>query len=343
MQRCLQLAMLGAGAVAPNPMVGAVLVHEGRIIGEGYHQQYGEAHAEVNCINNVLPGDKHLIPLSTLYVCLEPCAHHGKTPPCTDLVIASKIKKVVIGCADPYKEVNRKGIEKLKAAGIEVVEDILTEECRELNKRFFSFHQKQRPWMLLKWAQTASGKISGKEGSALKISNDYTNRLVHRWRTEEAGILVGTNTALVDNPSLTARLWTGKNPHRFVVDMNDRLPKTLKLFKDGLQTTVFNASKNESSGPVSFVKINKERFIPDICNALFEMKIQSIMVEGGAVLLQHFINSGTWDEARIITSTNVFTAEGMAAPVLKAATLSAKMQVSTDNISSFINNNHAPE
>ena len=218
MQRCIELAQLGAGTVAPNPLVGAVLVYNERIIGEGYHQQFGQAHAEVNCISAVAEADRELISLSTLYVSLEPCAHFGKTPPCTDLIIAHKIPTVVIGCRDPFKEVDGKGIEKLLAAAVEIVHPFMEAACRELNKRFFTFHTKQRPYIILKWAQTDNGIIGHSDHSRLLISNDFTNRLVHKWRSEEAGIMVGTNTALFDNPSLGNRLWNGAQPVRLVVD-----------------------------------------------------------------------------------------------------------------------------
>ncbi|MGH2553459.1 MAG: bifunctional diaminohydroxyphosphoribosylaminopyrimidine deaminase/5-amino-6-(5-phosphoribosylamino)uracil reductase RibD, partial [Chitinophagaceae bacterium] len=207
MQRCLFLAKLGAGSVAPNPMVGAVLVNKDRIIGEGWHQLYGEAHAEVNCINSVKEDEKNFIDRSTLYVSLEPCAHHGKTPPCTDLIIKLRIPKVIIGCRDPFNEVDHKGIEKLKAAGVEVdiVSGEIENECKEMNKRFFTFQTLRRPYVILKWAQTSNGKISNETGERILISNEYSNRLVHKWRSEEASILIGTNTALMDDPELTTR------------------------------------------------------------------------------------------------------------------------------------------
>lgn len=240
MHRCLQLARLGAGAVAPNPMVGAVLVHEGRIIGEGYHRQYGCPHAEVDCLQSVLEGDKHLIPQSILYVSLEPCAHFGKTPPCADLIIGHKIPHVVVGCRDPFPAVNGKGIEKLQAAGTHVEAGVLEAACRKLNERFFTFHQQHRPYVVLKWAQTADGKMAKDGPERLLISNAMTNRLVHRWRSEEMAILVGTNTAWADNPSLTTRLWPGPNPVRLVVDLHLRLPKNLHLFDASAPTLVFN-------------------------------------------------------------------------------------------------------
>src|SRR5690606_9876485 len=212
MRRCLELASLGAGQVAPNPMVGAVLVHNDRIIGEGFHKRFGEAHAEVNCINSVNENDRDLIPGSTIYVSLEPCAHFGKTPPCADLIIHERIPRCIVALRDPFPDVNGKGIEKLLAAGVDVKVGILEDEARELNKRFFRFHINHRPYIILKWAQTADGYIGAGEGQRLLISNEYSNRLVHRWRSEEAAILVGTRTAELDNPALTTRLWPGSSP-----------------------------------------------------------------------------------------------------------------------------------
>ena len=226
MYRCLQLAGKGAGHVAPNPMVGAVLVHNDRILGEGYHQVYGQAHAEVNCINSVLPDDVPLIPDSTLYVSLEPCAHFGKTPPCADLIIKKQIRKVVIGCRDPFKEVDGKGIERLKAAGIEVISGVLEAACTDLNKRFFTFHTFNRPYVILKWAESANGKISGSGNERVFISNAWTNTLVHKWRSEESAIAVGTNTAMLDNPFLTTRLWPGRNPVRILLDKKLIIPRS---------------------------------------------------------------------------------------------------------------------
>ncbi len=232
MQRCLGLAKLGAGHVAPNPMVGAVLVYNDRIIGEGYHQQYGKAHAEVNCINSVKEDDIQLIEKSTLYVSLEPCAHYGKTPPCADLIIAKKIPTVVIACRDTYEEVNGRGIDKLKAANVNVIVGVLEKDAIELNKRFFTFYTKHRPYIILKWAQSNDGKIANADHSRVFISNEESNRLVHKWRSEEAAILVGTNTALYDDPELTTRLWTGNNPIRLVIDMEVKLPISLNCLME---------------------------------------------------------------------------------------------------------------
>lgn len=317
MQRCFQLAKLGAGNVAPNPMVGAVLVYNGRIIGEGYHQQYGQAHAEVNCINSVTEENTHLVEKSTLYVSLEPCAHFGKTPPCADLIIKNKIKVVVIACRDKYLEVDGKGIEKLRAAKIEVITPVLEEQAMELNKRFFTFHNKQRPYIILKWAQTAGHKIANSDNGRLYISNEFTNRKVHKWRSEEGSILIGTNTALEDDPSLTNRFWGGKNPVRLVIDKELKLPASLKLFDGKVKTIVFNCIKHEEKGAVLYYKIlHQKSLIAQILVALYQLKIESVLVEGGTKLLQSFIDEACWDEARVITNTALVIDGGVAAPLL---------------------------
>jgi len=343
MHRCLELARLGAGYVAPNPMVGAVLIHDGKIIGEGYHQKYGEAHAEVNCIASVKNENKSLIPQSVLYVSLEPCSHFGKTPPCTDLIIKNKIPKVVIGRRDPFVEVNGRGIEKLKAAGVEVEVGILENESKELNKRFITFHTKKRPYIILKWAQTADGKIEApskpppkgeafenSERSRLLISNEYSNRLVHKWRSEEASILVGTNTAMMDDPELTTRLWPGPSPVRLVVDMDLKLPSSLKIFNQQQPTIIFNtkihSEESEWSPPSPFMErvgvrhyqvTEDTSLIHQITNAIYQLKIQSVIVEGGTKLLQSFIDEEMWDEARIISNRQLAIGNGLPAPVLK--------------------------
>ncbi len=332
MERCLQLAKLGAGNVAPNPMVGAVLVYEDRIIGEGYHQQYGQAHAEVNCIGSVKDEDRALIQKSKLYVSLEPCAHYGKTPPCADLIVANKIPEVIIGCKDDYLEVNGKGIEKLQANGVRVVTGVLEKECIALNKRFFTFHQQKRPYIILKWAQSNNGKISGADDKRIFISNALTNRLVHKWRSEEAAILVGTNTALKDDPALTTRLWPGNDPVRLVIDDTLQLPSTLKLFDGSVKTLVFNTLKQQEGEGLLFYKINKANGIKEIQEALYQFRLQSVIVEGGAKLLQSFINAGLWDEARIITNTILQIEKGIDAPILNEAVLQKQDQLLDDSI-----------
>jgi len=332
MQRCLELALLGSGHVAPNPMVGSVLVYEDRIIGEGYHQLYGKAHAEVNCIASVKSEDEHLIPLSTIYVSLEPCAHHGKTPPCADLIIARGIPRVVVGCRDPFPQVNGKGIEKLLAAGIEVTVGILEKECIALNKRFFLFHTRHRPYIVLKWAQTANGKIAG-AGSRLLISNDITNRLVHKWRSEEAAILVGPRTALLDDPALTARLWTGPDPIRLVVDKELQLPGDLQLFDKKVKTIVFNNHQHEDEGPIQYYRLSTDSsLIHQLVLALHHLKIQSVLVEGGARLLQSFIDEDYWDEARVITNDDLEVPSGLPAPQLQHARLVSRESLLSNSI-----------
>jgi diaminohydroxyphosphoribosylaminopyrimidine deaminase/5-amino-6-(5-phosphoribosylamino)uracil reductase len=316
MHRCLELARLGAGTVAPNPMVGAVLVHNGVIIGEGYHQQYGQAHAEVNCVRSVPPEMQELISRSVMYVSLEPCAHYGKTPPCADMIMEKRIPEVVIGCRDPFKEVDGKGIEKLNKAGVKTLTGVLEAECRALNQRFFTFHAERRPYTILKWAQTADGRIANDNPERLLISNEYSNRLVHKWRSEEAAILTGTNTALLDNPSLTTRRWTGKDPVRLVVDMDGRLPASLQLFDGKVRTIVFNTLRHEEKNNLLYYQVTRDTSLIDQVNhALYTLHIQSVLVEGGARLLQSFFDAASWDEARIITNHALYRPNGLPAPV----------------------------
>jgi len=330
MHRCLELAKLGAGKVAPNPMVGAILVYENRIIGEGFHRQYGKAHAEVNCINSVNEMDRKFIGLSTLYVSLEPCAHYGKTPPCADLIIANKIPQVIIGCKDNYEQVNGRGIEKLKAAGIEVVVGVLEKESLELNKRFFTFYTKHRPYIILKWAQSNNDKIANADYSRVLISNEQANRLVHKWRSEEAAILIGTNTALYDDPELSTRLVPGNNPVRLVIDMELKLPESLKLFDGSIKTIAFNKIKHIEEA-VFYYQVG-ENNIDEILTALYQLKIQSIIIEGGAKLLQSFIDAAIWDEARIIANSELSIMNGLNAPILKSAELIAEESIENNVI-----------
>lgn len=338
MQRCLDLAKKGIGSVAPNPMVGALLVYDDKIIGEGYHQKYGEAHAEVNCIAAVKEEDRKLIALSTMYVSLEPCAHFGKTPPCADLIINSKIPRVIIGCRDPFPEVDGKGIEKLKAAGVEVKFGIMEKECKVLNKRFFTFYEKKRPYIILKWAETADGKIASGNEERLKISNEYSNRLAHQWRSEEAGILIGTNTALLDDPNLTTRLWTGNSPTRIVLDLNLRLSKQLKIFDKKVKTIILNGVNHEEDKNLVYYKIEKEKNVmQELLNALYTLKIQSVLVEGGAKLLQSFINEGMWDEVRVITNLRLTINRGLDSPVLKDEEIASEQKITSDILKIYNN------
>ncbi len=335
MQRCLDLAQRGAGRVAPNPMVGAVLVHDGRIIGEGWHQQYGRPHAEVHCVQSVLPQDHDFIKASTLYVSLEPCSHFGKTPPCAQLIIEQGIPSVVIAMQDPFAKVNGAGIRQLQEAGIEVTVGVMETEARALNKAFLTFHQQQRPLVTLKWAQTADGFI-GKTDTRLLISNENSNRLVHQLRANHAAILIGTNTAITDNPSLTNRHWPGPSPVRLVLDLQDRLPKELSMFHDGLPLTIFSAQRSSTEGLVNYVQLDANAtIIPQILHWCYEQGLNSLLVEGGAQLLQSFIQLGKWDEAIVITNTALRAEDGIVAPELSGHKFSNEIHYSTDTIQYF--------
>ncbi|MEO8768867.1 MAG: bifunctional diaminohydroxyphosphoribosylaminopyrimidine deaminase/5-amino-6-(5-phosphoribosylamino)uracil reductase RibD [Ferruginibacter sp.] len=339
MQRCLQLAKLAAGFVAPNPMVGAVLVYNDIIIGEGYHMKYGEAHAEVNCINSVPDHQKHLIKESVLYVSLEPCNHFGKTPPCSELIIKQQIPKVIIACRDPFEKVNGTGIEKLKAAGIHIITGILEKEAIALNKRFFTFHKKHRPYIILKWAQSNNLKIAGENFRPMKISNEITDRFVHKWRSEEAAIMVGTNTALIDDPSLTTRLWYGHDAVRIVVDSELKLPVELNVLDNKFPTIILNKIKQEETGNNFFYKYASDENVPiATTNVLYQRNINSLIVEGGATLLQSFIAAGLWDEARLITNKEMNIEEGVDAPLLENAILYKKEMILSDEISYYNRN-----
>ena len=298
--RCLELAKIGAGSVSPNPMVGCVIVHNNTIIGEGYHEKYGDPHAEVNAIKAVK--NSALLAESTLYVSLEPCAHFGLTPPCSDLIIEKKIPRVVIGTIDSFAKVAGKGIERMLKAGIEVQLGILENECRELNKRFFTFHEKKRPFIILKWAETKDGfidinRLENENGEPTWITGENALLRVHQMRAVEDAILVGTNTALKDNPALTVRHCEGRNPVRLVIDNKLRLPESLHLFDRSVKTLVFNSLKNEETENIEFVKIDFDsKLIRHILKNLYQRKIQSLIVEGGKQLLDSFISANLWDE-----------------------------------------------
>jgi len=320
MQRCVELAQLAAGNVSPNPMVGAVIVHNNQIIGEGYHQRYGEAHAEVNAVHDVLEkfrDAEELLKNSTLYVSLEPCIHFGKTPPCSDLIIRHKIPKVIVGCRDPFEHTGGRGIEKLRAAGIEVTEGILKEECEKLNKRFFTRVRLRRPYIILKWAETANGFFAPQNGEQRWITSHVSKILSHRWRSEEDAVLIGKRTALIDNPQLTVRHWKGRNPKRIVIDRHLELPDSLHLFDQSVETIVFNSLKTETVGKVKYLETEGfDYYLPQlIAYQLYILDIQSLIVEGGAKTLELFINAGLWDEARIFTGPQTWT-EGIKAPVI---------------------------
>ena len=317
-------------------MVGSVLVHDGVIIGEGYHEYFGGPHAEVNCLSSVKTNERHLIPNSTLFVSLEPCVHHGKTPPCTDLIIRENISKVVIGCRDPFIEVNGKGIEKLKAHGISVEFPVLEELAKEENRRFFTFHLQKRPYIILKWAQSANQKIAGSSGEKIQISNPYSNLLVHKWRSEEAGIMVGTNTALFDNPELTNRLWAGRSPVRIVIDKELRLPDRLKLFDGKEQTIVLNNVSDLTAGKILFKKIDADiTAVKSILTTLHSLKILSVLIEGGSKLLQSFIDENIWDEIRIITNRELDITEGIASPDFRNTKLVKSEVLGSDTVSYY--------
>lgn len=306
MQRCLDLAALGLGKVSPNPMVGAVIVHDDKIIGEGYHKQYGQAHAEVNAVNDALlkfDNAKELFQQSTIYVSLEPCAHYGKTPPCADLLIKHRFAKVVIGCRDPFARVDGKGIEKLQAAGIEVIVGVLEDECKWLNRRFFTRVQKQRPYVILKWAQTADEFFAPDDNQQFWITGPESRKLVHQWRSQEDAILVGKNTVAIDNPQLNVRYGDGRSPKRVVIDRRLELKPDLNVFDQSVETLIFNELKTDVDGKNKYIALEDfDRYVPQyILYQLYLQDIQSVIIEGGAYTLNTFINVGVWDEARIFT------------------------------------------
>ena len=338
MQRCFELARNGLGYTAPNPMVGCVIVYNNKIIGEGYHKKYGEAHAELNAVNSVK--NKSLLSKSTVYVNLEPCAHYGKTPPCADLLIAHKVPEVVIGCIDTFSEVSGKGIEKLKNSGCKVIVGVLENEAREINKRFFTYWEKQRPFIILKWAQTLDGFIdknrTKQDKGQNKISAELSGILVHKWRSEEQAIMVGTNTALNDNPKLNVRNWTGANPMRIVLDKELSLPSSLHLFDQKIPTLVITKVKRKSLDNLEYILSDFKNIPESVCKILYERNIQSIIVEGGAVLLNAFIDSGLWDEARVFIAPVSYNS-GKKAPVLKNSVVISKDTVEIDSLFCFKN------
>lgn len=317
MDRCLLLATYGKGYVAPNPMVGAVLVYQNRIIGEGWHAQFGGPHAEVNCINSVQEPNRKYISEATLYVSLEPCCHTGKTPPCTNLIIQQQIRKVVIACRDPFSKVNGGGIQQLRANNIEVIEGVFEQEARWLNRHFFTFHEKRRPYVLLKWAQTADGFIAGESWERLKITNEVGDSFVHALRSEYAAIMVGTHTAIVDNPMLTNRLMPGPSPLRIVVDNKLTIPSSHYLLSDGRPTVIINESKEEVQGKLIYVLKQKEKSVVDVVlDYMYRNNLNSLMVEGGQRLQNSFIEAGAWDEACIITAMDKRIHKGVRSAIL---------------------------
>lgn len=325
-KRCIELAQNGLGTTYPNPMVGSVIVLDGKIIGEGWHQKAGEAHAEVNAVNSVK--DKSLLSKSTIYVSLEPCSHFGKTPPCCDLIITHRIPNVIIGTIDPFAKVSGNGIKKLTEAGANVTVGILENECNELNKRFFTFHNKKRPYIILKWAETADGyisPISKEEQKPVWITNQYSRQLVHKWRSEEQTILVGTQTVIDDNPALNVRDWTGNNPVRIVLDKNNRISKESFIFDSSSKTLVID---NQS------IDYNKDT-VPQMTGYLYENNIQSVIIEGGRQTLQAFIDAGLWDEARVFIGTEPFSG-GTKAPAITGQAVQ-KSKIGSDELVIYSN------
>jgi diaminohydroxyphosphoribosylaminopyrimidine deaminase/5-amino-6-(5-phosphoribosylamino)uracil reductase len=313
MARAIELALLGLGRVSPNPLVGCVVVHDGRIIGEGWHRAYGAAHAEAAAVQSVR--DKRLLSASTVYVTLEPCTHYGKTPPCADMLIEHGVRRVVIGSTDSNPRVTGRGAAKLEEAGIAVATGVLEDACRYLNRRFFTFVEKKRPYIILKWAETSDRYIARENRDSKWISDKVSRQLVHRWRAEEDAILVGSGTAEADNPQLTVRDWTGRNPVRILIDRKLRLEPSLHLFDGSVRTIVYNIVKNEEMHNVLRVKLPETSFLHEMMADLYARGIQSLIVEGGARTLELFMQAGLWDEARVFRSPQVF-GSGIPAPQL---------------------------
>ena len=311
MQRCIDLAQKASGKTYPNPLVGCVIVHNDEIIGEGFHEKAGQPHAEINAINSV--ENAEILKESTIYVSLEPCAHFGKTPPCASKLVELGFKKVVIGTLDTHDKVNGKGKQILENAGIEVISGVLEIECRELNKRFFTFHQKRRPFIILKWAQSSDGFLD-KDFKPTQIGNPLTKQFVHQLRSQEHAILVGTNTALIDNPSLTTREIVGRNPVRILIDFDLKVPANFNIYNDEAETIVFNTVKETIEGRITFIKIEKKNFLENLMQKLFDQQIQSVIIEGGSFTLQQFIDQHLWDETIIIKNENLELLNGTKAP-----------------------------
>ena len=314
MKLALELAAAGRGYVSPNPMVGAVLCYEGRVIGQGWHKQFGGPHAEVNCLNAVSAADQHLISKSTMYVTLEPCAHYGKTPPCADLLIDSGIQHVVVAAVDPFDAVKGQGIARMRDAGLRVDKGLLEKEAIALNCRFFTYHIQHRPYITLKWAETADGFMGTGTAVRLFISGEETNKLVHAWRAAEDAILIGAGTAVLDDPLLNVRLVEGPSPLRIIIDVSRQLPDDLKMFGDGQPVVVVNQLKEGVEGHVTFLKMDLELGPQPLLDWLYAKKIQGLMVEGGKKTLQYFLDSGFWDEIKIITNTTLNTGGGIRVP-----------------------------
>jgi diaminohydroxyphosphoribosylaminopyrimidine deaminase / 5-amino-6-(5-phosphoribosylamino)uracil reductase len=331
--RCIELAKNGFGTTYPNPMVGSVIVYNGEIIGEGWHRKAGEPHAEVNAIRSVK--DPSLLDKATIYVSLEPCSHFGKTPPCCDLIIKNKIPNVVIGTVDSNIKVAGNGIKRLQEAGANVIIGILEKECYELNQRFFTFHEKKRPYIILKWAETQDGFIAPlqkEEQKPVWITNLNSRQLVHKWRTEEQAILVGTQTVIDDNPQLNARDWEGNNPIRVVIDQNHRIPKTAHVFDNQAKTIIFSNKKSAPSLENTILEVIdfQQNIAQQIADKLFQHQIQSVIIEGGAQTLQTFIDANLWDEARVFIGNCTFK-KGVKAPILNTSPFK-KEKIGTDEL-----------
>ncbi|MGY5850454.1 bifunctional diaminohydroxyphosphoribosylaminopyrimidine deaminase/5-amino-6-(5-phosphoribosylamino)uracil reductase RibD [Salegentibacter sp. F14] len=338
-KRCIQLAQNGRGTTYPNPMVGSVIVYQDKIIGEGWHRYAGEPHAEVLAINAVQ--DQALLKDSTIYVSLEPCSHYGKTPPCSDLIIAKGIRKVVIGSVDPFSEVSGRGIKKLLEAGCKVKVGVLEDQCQWLNRRFFTYHQQRRPYIILKWAQSQDAFIAPEKQEKREpvwITNPHSNQLVHKWRSQEQSIMVGTQTAVADNPKLSTRLWDGPDPVRIALDRQLRIPRDSALFDGSIKTIIIteNNHKIPAEDNLIFESIDFQGDIPrEICEVLYRHQIQSVIIEGGAKTLQTFIDAGLWDEARVFTGKTQLK-KGIKAPVFSGKIISEK-DIESDNLKIYTN------
>ena len=333
MRRCIELARKATGNTYPNPLVGSVIVHQGKIIGEGFHMKAGEPHAEINAISSV--ENKELLKESTIYVSLEPCAHYGKTPPCALKIIEIGFKKVVIGAMDIHDKVNGKGKKIISEAGIEVISGVLEEECTDLNRRFFTFHEKKRPYIILKWAESED-RFMDQDFKPTQISNALTKQFVHRMRNSEHAILIGTMTAMRDNPSLTTRELTGRNPIRLLIDADLSVPRDYKIFNKEAETYVFNTLEDRDEGHIQLLKVSPQNFIGDMLKKLHEKQIQSVIVEGGGKVLQQFIDADLWDEAVVIKNSNLELKNGTKAPVFNENfTLSEPYR---DNVIEFYRN-----
>lgn len=336
MQRAIQLAQQGHGKVSPNPLVGAVLVHEGRVIGAGWHDAYGGVHAEVACLQNVQATDRPFIRESTLYVSLEPCAHQGRQPPCARRIIEEEIPRVVVAIEDPFPEVGGRGIAMLRQAGIEVTVGLCATEARWLCRRFLTVQEKKRPYIVLKWAESQDCFMAPVDGSRQQLSNHFSQTLVHRWRSEESAIMVGTHTALADNPQLNVRLWDGPQPLRIALDRKLRIPAGFHLLNAGQPTWIINERKESNEGNLHFLKLPfDEQLLPTLLERLLQAGKNSLLVEGGPTLLQSFLDAGLWDEARVF-QTNFNMGKGLHSPALPHASCALSTSIAQDTLQLFL-------